>query len=825
MAQLPPGFVLDSAPATGGPVYGAPPKAPPPPTPLQIRDQQLQEEEHNWKSEDRNKPNLPAGYMLGPDGKTAVRIPGLPEEKTTAADEKGDMRRANLDSIVGQINRVQELYDSGIRDETFWNGFGALDSVGPSAGQFDAAGQAIADQGLAAFRVPGIGAQSDMEARQFALANTPQSGNWDSAIEEKLRTMRARVDANRKALGLPPAQWAGTDQQSNVPPSGTVPLAGGAGGVPPSSGLSGGGDGLERPTGDTRRVPTNDPVATQVDGMIRQGAPFSQINAFMQQQGRPPISARQYAEWRQFLKRHPDYQGGITRGYTEEPVTTMEKVATTIGDNPIGTYAINAGQFLSGNTLDNLSSDPERARQGVDFVSANNPNAAVAGQVTGGIMAGLTGEAGLARLGMASGLARGTLADIAAGAANGAGGADNGNRMEGAAQGGVAAGLGSLLGAGATRAVGKVVSPTGGRLSDLYEAGVRPTPGQRFADTGVAGRTLNAAEEALQSVPVVGSAIRGARQEARDQFQIGAFNQALAEIGETLPRGMKPGTDPHRFTQEAFGRIYDRAREGMKMVADEELSNDLSQLAPDIQTLGPQMQNRLKAILANAVNSKIVDGGLSGKAYKNAVSDLGVHIARFRKGMTSDDQAAADVLEGVQRSLDASARRHSEPDAIALLDAADAGYAKLVRIEEAAARRGGETGTFSPAGFDSSVQKASGGIRSKAYLRGDANMQDYAAAGRSLEDRMPNSGTPERAAVGTLAAGGAAYLEPTTLAVLGTIGGAYAPGIRKVTTGAIAPGGPKSKAIAAQLRKRARLVGAAGASSAVAALPGTAPGQ
>jgi hypothetical protein len=208
---------------------------------------------------------------------------------------------------------------------------------------------------------------------------------------------------------------------------------------------------------------------------------------------------------------------------------------------------------------------------------------------------------------------------------------------------------------------------------------------------------------------------------------------------------------------------------------------------------------------------------MTGEAYKMAVSDLKKRIAQNRKGLMADDHALADVLEGVQGALDAAARRHSNPDAVALLDAADAGYAKLVRIEEAAQRKGGDAGTFSPSGFDSSVQKTSGGVRSKAYLRGDALMQDYAAAGRSLEDKLPNSGTADR---GLTVAG------LSLAGMFAPVGAAYAPGVRKIVSGAMAPtNNGTAKAISAQLKKRARLVGAAGASTAVAALPGTSPGQ
>ncbi|MGX7895464.1 hypothetical protein [Tsuneonella sp. HG222] len=798
MSGLPPGFVLDSEPSQG-PVYGPPPKAPAPVDPLVQRQRELSiAKAERDLSEPAGGQDAPSGYRWGANG-TLEAIPGGPADKTKAPTKIADRAKlATLESIVGQINRVEELYRAGIRDESLWNAFGALDGFGPSAGEFNSAGEGMADQGLAAFKVPGMGSQSDRDAMQFAAANTPNASDWDKAIEQKLRNLKGRVDANREVFGLPPAEWLPSEEDDYAPKV-----------------LSSAPQQYEAAQGVRS---TMDPeMSARLDKLIKAGAPLSAINSMLSSRGFDPIPPEAYDQWRSFLAENPGYEGTSAEAIRNEPLSSFEQTITDIGSGAAGAYALGAGQFLSGNTLDNLAGNPEQARLALAQAQQGSPNAYGLGELSGGIMAGLSGEAGLARLGMGSGLIRGAAGDAIAGAANGAGMADGGNRFAGAGQGAVSAGLGSLAGGTAMKGVGRALSPSGGNLASLYAEGVRPTPGQRFADSGVIGRAVNATEEALQSVPIVGAAITGARQEARDQFQIGAFNQALREIGEELPKGMKPGTDPNKYAQQAFARVYDEARSGMKVLVDEELTNDLQALAPDIQTLGPAAQNKLRSIMANTIKDD-----LSGDIYKRAMSDLGKHIARSRKGLTGEDQALADVLEGVRDSLDGAARRHSDPEAVALLDRADAGYAKLVRIEDAARRRGGDAGTFTPANLDAAVQNTSGGVRSKAYLRGEANMQDYATQGRQLGDRMANSGTFDRSLAATTVAGGVAYVEPTTLGVLASIGAAYAPGVRKVTKGAFAPSAGKRKAIAAKLKKIERL--SAGATGALA-LQGTSPGQ
>jgi hypothetical protein len=529
---------------------------------------------------------------------------------------------------------------------------------------------------------------------------------------------------------------------------------------------------------------------------------------------------------------------------TQQPLSLIEKGISAVGqsaDNPVGAGVVGAGNFVSGNNIDSLSEmfggSAERTRAGLDNLAERYPKATTAGEMAGGVLASFGAESQLARAGV-----RGApvVADMLIGAANGAGSADYGSdgqastvidRVFGAAKGAGAAYAGNRIGSKITRSL---ITPSGGNMADLYAAGVRPSIGQRLSNAGegkgikgMVGKTVNAAEEAFQSVPIVGTAIRGTRENARDQFQVGAFNESLKEIGLQLPKEMKPGTAPHAFAQAEFNKVYDTARSGMTVVADGDLAKDLAALVPDISTLGPSAQARLKSIMDNVVNNRVKGGVMDGEGYKKAVSGLGKRADRLLRSQSAEDQDLGDVLIGIQSALDSAARRHSPEEAVKLLDAADAGYAKLVRIEEAAKRRGGEAGTFSPAGFDSAVQKTSGGVRSKSYLRGDALMQDYAKAGRGLEDKLPNSGTADREmagyAVGAPATGAALYADPSgiTAAILGGALFANLPGVRKVVTGAMAPrGGAKTKKIADML---ARIAGSAAATTAVQALPGTSP--
>lgn len=126
-----------------------------------------------------------------------------------------------LDALASQIDRVTELYSKGFRGQGLLTPFEYIDSL-PGNAQFNSAGAGMSDQALAAFRVPGVGAQSDRELLSFIQANQPTNNDPDAAIEEKLSNVRRRVDAARTARGLPAWNWRQPGQVPNTP--GTQPL-------------------------------------------------------------------------------------------------------------------------------------------------------------------------------------------------------------------------------------------------------------------------------------------------------------------------------------------------------------------------------------------------------------------------------------------------------------------------------------------------------------------------------------------------------------------------------------------------------------------------
>lgn len=772
----------------------------------------------------------------------------------------------NLNTMGGNLSSFDRL-QSTFQDDYAGNPFfgGIENSIQSMASGFGTPGQQQWWADLATYdniiRNSQFGAALT-PGEKAAYAETTVNTSMDPKLVRQNLARRADILKNaalRRVTGLKAAGWnkdeidayigAQLDEIAAGTPQGAdtqAPVAGGgaasANPDPRTMGNAPGADGgtpMALAQGDTRTAPLAG-VEDRYRQLLGSGASGDDLVAYLRSVGitdeKTLTDAKVQASYRDRFPKVPIDQYPVNFSQ-QVPLSSADQAINAAGQSAGGAYAMNAAQALTAGSLDEIigatGGNEERARAGMAAVSDRNTQNRIAsglGTVSGGVIAAMGGEALLARAGMAPGLARGVVSDTAYGAASGAGNADGGDRMTNALAGGLLGGATSAAATTGVNALARGLTPSTAGVDKLYGAGVNNmTFGQRAAAAAsggqgfraAVGNAVNSAEQKLQSLPIVGSAIRGARQESRDSFQIGAFNDALKEVGEELPKGMRPGTAPNAYAQKTFNRVYSEARTGMRMVPDGDFEAELAAMSDLVDTLGPQATTKLRAVIDNNVRNRFAGGELSGKAFKNTISDLGKKAEIFRRGNTAEDQALADAVESLQTALDNAARRHSDPDAVALLDAADAGYAKLVRIEDAARRAGGDAGTFTPTQFERAVQNTSGGVRSKAFLRGDALMQDYAEQGKALVDTVPNSGTADRALAGT-AAVGASILSPKAAAILGGLLAAYAPGTRKVMQAATGPAGPKRTAISQQLQKRARLVGSTSAASAGALSQGTA---
>jgi len=258
---------------------------------------------------------------------------------------------------------------------------------------------------------------------------------------------------------------------------------------------------------------------------------------------------------------------------------------------------------------------------------------------------------------------------------------------------------------------------------------------------------MQRAENALASLPVVGSLIRGAEKKGIEDFNNGIINEALKPIGAALPSGVPAGRDAIGVAQQIVSDAYDRALTGVTFRGDPILATEMQDLRDMVSEMPAGHQQQFENILRNRVLQRMQPTGtMDGQTFKQVESELGFMANGFRASRDMADQQLGSALKQV-RELAREALERSNPGKRAEISAANETYAMLSRIEDASMNRATPDGVFTPADLLRSIKtNARRTGNRKMFARGDAALQDIAEAGQSvLPQKIPDSGTPERA--------------------------------------------------------------------------------
>lgn len=309
---------------------------------------------------------------------------------------------------------------------------------------------------------------------------------------------------------------------------------------------------------------------------------------------------------------------------------------------------------------------------------------------------------------------------------------------------------------GALNAAGRVLAPkVRPAVQRLMKDGVVPSPGQ------IVGGAVDRAEQALTSVPVLGSMISGARKRAVEDFNKSIASRVLMPIKGTIPKKMKPGREMADHVHRQVSNAYRAAVEKIDDIKiDPDFAKQIASLADDVSFLPKARADQFQKILRERVLGKMSGGRMDGRTMKGIDSDLGKMAARYRTSADGDQRALADALQDVQGFIRDLTLRNA-PKGAKGLRAADKAWALLKRYENAAARQGADDGVFSAKQYKSAVRALDPSKDKSAFARGGALGQDYAedAAG-VLSNTLPNSGTADRSLSAFLLGGGATYVDP-----------------------------------------------------------------
>lgn len=748
-------------------------------------------------------------------------------EQGTAGAATGDARlqarTANINSLVEQINRVQELYESGPGETS---GIRGLADYFPTEEnkQFDAAAAGLAEQGLAAFRVPGVGAQSDAELRQFVQANRPSAGDFDVTITEKLRQLRGRVDSTREAMGLPPAQWTGegVEQRDDGPNAMAMDrLMGNAShGAPVGFGGRGG----------------TTPIPPEMQAEYEAGLPAVLVN------GR--IDPQRYAAWRSELDRKYgfsgdsfqthltwanetnaliDKPGGMTVGTTipapERNLNSLEMIRNSLVNNPVGAGAVGYTDAFG------LGGVSALAGEEMDALGDAQPLGMTLGQIGGTV----SGTGAIAKLG------RHTLGRAAPGLLGGGGKAQFARNLAtdatyGAGYGAVTEGdpltgatlatLGSAGGQGVGKALGATVG--GLKASPAVEA-LR----QRKIPMTVAqqlGGFAKSVEDKAQSLPLIGDMIRARRTQGLEAFNRNAFDDAGQPIGATVGDIGQEGLEQ---LGEKVGGAYDSATSGVSVQFDPDFVGDMTAA----ESLGQMLPDDYQAVLNKTVQNRLwpaTDPGvLTGENYQQAMRGFKSKRASAGQATPGFEEEYRDALTGVMDALEGQMVRGGGQQVVSGLAAANAANRNLGTLRDAATRAAGGSETGTPFMFTPSHLQRAGLATQKKYpgARPFADLADNAQT--VLPSRVPDSGTAGRLAQmagpgaligsGTAVGYGATGGDPsgagtgaglTTLATLALLLGGTKRG-QQALGGALFARPKVAKNIGAKVRKKAGLFGSA----------------
>ena len=767
-----PSDVWRKKPTDGGQQGVVLPAPPPPPTQApQVRGMNIDNAVSEGTAPTTIQTNqAPSGFMWNdPANPSAgVRpIPGYdPKEERLDRGKIGQFL-----ALERQLARIMELYDKG--PGTTGGLGGVLDYLPSDANsRFDSAGAGLSEVGLAAFRVPGVGSQSDNELRQFVLANTPKASDRDAAILEKVRNLTTRLQSVKQAWGVDPKAPAvqlleqfgdaPADDRDNAMTQIRTIGGGGPTGAAPLGDVGGGGTTVdEYPPAMVR---AHDDM---VQSLVSQGGGRIDPQAYAQQraqlfqefdyQSDPQTSA----EWATGVNQYLDAGGRtIPSGIlpAERLMTATETMRNNLVNNPVGAAFTGAANAATLGSVQAFAPDEYMA------LGDAQPMSQLAGEI-GGTIAGTAALGGIGRLGAAGvaprllgGGARGQFArNVATDAAYGGafGGVTQGDPLTGVALG---AG-GSAVGQGVNRGLGAAVG--GAQRSAAVEAlrarGVPISVGRQLG--------LGRAEDLAMSVPGVGDMIRRRQIDSFEGFDDAAMREAGQSIGFAPTDVARTGVDEF---QRAVSRAYGQAVQGVTAPLDRQFLKDMVPVRRMSSGMNQTNRVQLAEALRDAVQVPANAGAITPQQFQDAVSNLKALRSNAKTAMPNSAQTLRKAATQTIDALEGAMKRAGGQSVVEGLQQANMANRGLNVIENAALDRGavgtqaGAPGLFTPAQLLQSVRASE--------RRGFGDLPGLRQLGEQgqevLPSTVPNSGTADRTLAlglmgGALGVGGGAEYAST----------------------------------------------------------------
>lgn len=737
--------------------------------------------EDNRRADTQLKAELFAkGLRIGANGEIEP-IPGwkplptaaAPSAEQAAADRD---RISRLNQLIEQINRTQELFEAGPGKTS---GIYALKDYLPSDANsaFDTAGAALSQQGLAAFRVPGTGTVSDRDAVMFDRANLPTASTRDSSVEEQLRGMRRRVEAELESLGRPAPVWIGEDRPNAMTQTRAVA------GDPLQAAAFGATEGVT----DTYPPEMVAKHEALIGRLILQGGgridpqAYAEARSALDAEFKYTPNTTAYAAWAQkvnddFLAKGGKSVPGDIRP-PERELTTGEFLHHSMVNNPVGAALVGAGDMGSFGAVSALTGDDVRALgdQG-GWTGAGLTAGQIAGSIYGagnvGKLAGWT-TGKLLPSQVATSILRGGGKWGKAGRDLGTDGLYSG--IVGTAQGEdpLNSAVFGLGGSAAGRIVGKAGGMAAGGIATSAPVQALRARGIPLTGGRILGDTASKIEDKMASWPIVGDMIGRRHQDSFEGLSRAMFEEGGAPIGFSPTAIGQEGVEQFRT---AKGRAFDNATAGVSVPEDAQFSGDLVNVASARMQLPDDLRPRFDRLMENHTSGIAQTGVLTGEAYQRAMR--GLKTARGKAGTVAGEfeEPYREALSLGMDAFDGLMRRGGGEDVVQGLNDANAGHKNFKIIEDAIVNRARNGTRAGEVGLPAPSQWVDAAAASERKYGANTLRPIAEDAQRVLPSSVPNSGTADRLQLAGLG-----------LAGLGAAGGgeAYATGDMS-TTGKVA---------------------------------------
>jgi len=311
--------------------------------------------------------------------------------------------------------------------------------------------------------------------------------------------------------------------------------------------------------------------------------------------------------------------------------------------------------------------------------------------------------------------------------------------------------LGGILGT-VGPAIGTIAGGFGNRgvlkASDaakrLMAQGIQPTIGQGV-EQNMLGRALRGIEEGSSSIPWVGSAVKGGRDRARNEFTKAVFNQVsdTAQIPKVTEFGERGIDQLHN----SFNKAYKQQLSGYDLPVKPELISNIDGIISDNSRF---LDDQKRKFLTNFVQSNFnaIDS-TGGKVSAEALHDVASNLKSKARGLIgSTDKMQEEVgmaLNDIAESLASYRNKFLPEDVKNAIKNIDSGYAKYKRLERAASGVGAVEGEFTPTQLYNSIRALEKGKDKAKFARGGSLMQGITSdAKKILSDKLGDSGTAGR---------------------------------------------------------------------------------